>query len=107
MYKEAYIKGVTEALRRAGLIKLALSDDAEMQNTTPTSASVDELGQFFTQSGPQKLRRPNPDNTTKRDPRVDRTARGVNWGPEGTPASADTLDRFSVSADTINVGSNY
>lgn len=98
MLKAAYIYGV----------KLAISDDASVQgNDNPMAVSpAEDLEEMFKQVDDVEMPKPAPDNTTKREPNKS-WSKGVTWGPKGSPAAAGTLDRFSASADTINVGQGY
>ena len=109
MYKLAYIKGVAQAFKDAGLVKLAISDDVELEETG-SSAPVEKLEgvlkKLDEEIGSKASVRQSPDNVTKDTKGSlvgnDESSRGVTWSPDTVPGA--TTDAFSINTSSMRPG---
>jgi len=95
MHKSAaYAAGAAQALKDAGLVKLAVNDDTSVSATAANSSSpADGLADFFNMQKKFKIPKPMPDNITKRT----KSDPGVSWGKKMNGASADRLSNYGLS----------
>ena len=100
MVKLAYAVGVSYALKQAGLIKTALTDDVSM-NATPANGLIEQMIQRLEQD-PDGIKIPmkqGPDNATK--VKGKQPAQEVHWGPKVSPDGTNTFSKY-----VSGVGSN-
>lgn len=106
MSNTAYAVGVAIALKEAGLVKIALSDDTDLNDTGQRAQNpAEEIEAMIKSIEIPTQQRIMPDNITKitgKDFEV-----GSNWGPQGSPSSSGTFNQFDNSSNNYTLGSGY